>query len=187
MNPNRLFGGGVAIGLALALPAMGDQPIYFSNAIGSGGASRLVIFGTTFGALAGSGVRNGVADGNSFVAQLIWKDFEGKFRPVGATAEFGNGSDIPPGVWHGGIRTIEGIERGTSLQLAVLVWDSAFPDLFSAKAANRGYAASQVFTFQDGLSNPGVQSDIELANFNGFQVGTQSLQSQAQSRFRPWA
>ena len=172
MNRNRLFVSVAAISLALALPATGDQPIYFSNAIGTNDGRRLVTFGTTMGAVTGSGVRNGVNEGKSYVAQLFWRDTEAQFRQVGPPAEFGEATTVNPGIWLGGIRTLEGVERGTPIYLTVVAWDAAFPDADSARSAGRPYGFSGIFLFQDKLSDPATLADISLDNFWGFQIGS---------------
>jgi hypothetical protein len=171
MKTMQFLGVGLALSIVSTLPLLADQPVDFSNAGWTGGASRLVTFGSTFGALAGSGVRNGIPGGYTFVAQLFWRDPEGRFNPVGQVAEFGDGVTTAPGTWLGGIRTINGVERGTPLQLAVVFWDAAFLDAGAARSASRGFGSSGIFTFQDKLTNPADQSDIAIDNFWGAQIG----------------
>jgi hypothetical protein len=167
----QFLGVGLALSIVSTLPLLADQPIEFSNAGLGGGAGRLVFFGSTMGRVHGQPVVNGVADGINFVAQLFLRNVAGDFSPVGPIAEFGDGTTTPAGTWLGGIRTIEGVERGVPLQLVVVAWDANFADPDTAFTHFGAAGASGVFGFQDKMSNPPQPSDIAMDSFQSFQIG----------------
>lgn len=148
-----------------------DQTVSFNN--NNLGRPELVTFGSEFGALAGSGVRNGVADGASFVAQLNLVAADGTLVPAGATANFRASTTALPGTWSGGTRKLPGVSPGTAVSLKVRVWDSGYPSFEAAAAANKGTGESAVFAFQDPLNNPPVASDFFMTNFRGFSINKQ--------------
>ncbi len=143
-----------------------DQTISFNN--NNLGSPRLVTFDGTFGALAGQGVRNGVADGHSYVAQLFRILPDGSEVAVGALANFRASTTTAPGTWSGGIRTVTGVPQGTPLVLQVKVWDAAFGTLEAACAAGRGAGRSTPFSFKDPMNNPPGATDNFMVNFQGF-------------------
>lgn len=145
-----------------------DQTVSFNN--NNLGRPELVTFGSEFGALAGSGVRNGVADGANFVAQLNLVAADGRLIPAGRTANFRASTTALPGTWSGGTRTIAGVPQGTPINLKVRVWDSDYPSFEAAAAANKGTGESAVFSFQDPLNNPLQATDNFMFNFRGFSI-----------------
>jgi hypothetical protein len=154
--------------LAVFAPAVrGDQTISFNN--NNLGSPRLVTFVSTFGALAGSGVRNGVADGASYVAQLF-RVVGGTEIATGATANFRAATTTSPGTWSGGTRTAVGVPQGTPMILKVKAWDAAFPTFEAACVAGKGAGQSAPFFFQDAMSNPPGAADNFMVNFQGFNL-----------------
>lgn len=152
-----------------AFAAVAQQDISFNNSAANVGAGKLVTFGSTFGTLAGSGVRNGVADGASYVAQLF--RVEGaSVTPIGATAAFRASTTANPGTWVGGTRTLAGVAQGTALTLQVRAWDSAFSSYELAVAAGKGAGKSADFAFKDALSSPAGAADVFMVNFQGFEI-----------------
>ena len=147
--------------------AFADQDINFNNI--NLGSPRLVTF-AGHGPLFGTGVRNGVADGASVVAQLF-SVAGATFSAIGAPAIFREATTAFPGTWSGGTRTAAGVPRGTEMQLMVRAWDSAFPTYDGALAAGKLTGQSAVFTFQDAMSTPPSPSDILMVNFQGFVLG----------------
>jgi hypothetical protein len=144
-----------------------DQTISFNN--NNLGSPRLVTFAPEVGALAGSGVRNGVADGASFVAQLFRLDGEKVFA-IGARASFRPPATASPGTWMGGTRTVLGVAQGTPLILQVKVWDDAYATAEHAIAAGKLWGQSAPFFFQDAMSNPPFVADNFMVNFQGFSI-----------------
>jgi hypothetical protein len=96
--------------LAVFAPAVSgaDQTISFNN--NNLGSPRLVTFAPEVGALAGSGVRYGVADGASFVAQLF-RVVGGTEIAIGATANFRAATIASPRTWSGGTRIAVGVRK----------------------------------------------------------------------------
>ena len=164
-----------------AQSAAADQAVSFNN--NNLGRPELVTFGSEFGALAGSGVRNGVADGANFVAQLNLVAADGTLIPAGRTANFRASTTALPGTWSGGTRTIAGVPQGTPINLKVRVWDSAYPSFEAAAAANKGTGESAVFSFQDPLNNPLQATDNFMFNFRGFSISKQPCQLTPQEFF----
>jgi hypothetical protein len=150
-----------------AFAVQAQQSISFNN--NNLGTPRLVTFDSSFGALAGSGVRNGVADGASFVAQLFQVD-GAALTPIGATANFRVATTSSPGTWSGGTRTLAGVTQGAELNLQVRAWDAAFASYDAALAAGKGAGQSAVFTFKDALSSPPGAADNFMVNFQGFTI-----------------
>lgn len=151
-----------------------DQTFSFNN--NNLGTPRLVTWDSTFGALSGQGIKNGTADGASYVAQLFIKNGD-TLTPVGATANFRGATTTSPGTWSGGTRTATGVEQGTALNLVVRVWDNSVANYDAAKAAfNKGYGESAAFAFKDPLSSPPGATDNFLVNFQGFSI-TQRIQT----------
>lgn len=151
-----------------AFAVQADQAINFNN--NNLGTPRLVTFDSTFGALAGSGVRNGVADGASFVSQLFQVN-GASLTAIGATANFRASTTASPGTWSGGTRNLVGATQGAALQLQVRAWDSAFASYDAAVAAGKGAGQSAVFAFQDAMSSPPGAADNFMVNFQGFSIG----------------
>ncbi len=145
-----------------------DQTVSFNN--NNLGAPQLVTFDSSFGALAGSGVRNGVADGASYVAQLFIVNGDNSLTAVGATANFRASTTSSPGTWSGGTRTATGVELGTAINLQVRAWDNAFGSYDAAVAAGKGAGQSAVFAFKDALSSPPGAADNFMVNFQGFAI-----------------
>lgn len=172
MPPWRMRATSLAVGVLLLAgtvsSAFADQAISFNN--NNLGSPRLVTFSSEYGALGGTGVRNGVADGASFVAQLF-QVVGPSLSAIGAPANFRAATTAFPGTWSGGTRTALGVPPGTEIQLVVRAWDSAFPTYEEARAAGKLTGQSAVFTFQDALSSPPAPSDILMVNFQGFVVG----------------
>jgi len=73
-----------------------DQTISFNN--NNQGTPRLVTWDSTFGALANQGVKNGTADGASYVAQLFIKNGDGSLTAVGCYRQFPRCDHF--GRWH---------------------------------------------------------------------------------------
>lgn len=145
-----------------------DQTISFNN--NNQGTPRLVTWDETFGALSGQGVKNGTADGASYVAQLFIKNGD-TLTAVGATANFRAATTSAAGTWSGGTRTATGVEQGTALNLVVRVWDNSVANFDAAKAAlNKGYGESAAFAFKDPLSSPPGATDNFMVNFQGFSI-----------------
>ena len=171
MRSWRMKATSLAVGVLLLAgtdsSAFADQDINFNNI--NLGSPRLVTF-AGHGALGGTGVRNGVADGASFVAQLF-QVVGPSLSAIGAPANFRAATTAFPGTWSGGTRTALGVPPGTEIQLVVRAWDSAFPTYEEALAAGGLTGQSAVFTFQDALSSPPAPSDILMVNFQGFVVG----------------
>ena len=151
-----------------AFAVQADQAISFNN--NNLGTPRLVTFDSTFGALSGTGVRNGVADGASFVAQLFQVN-GASLTAIGATANFRAATTTSPGTWSGGTRTLVGATQGAPLQLQVRAWDNAFASYDAAVAAGKGAGQSAVFTFTDAMSSPPGAADNFMVNFQGFSIG----------------
>jgi hypothetical protein len=155
--------------LAVFAPAVhANQAISFNN--NNLGSPRLVTFCSTFGNLRGSGVRNGVADGASFVAQLFHV-VGGTEIAIGATANFRAATTTSPGTWSGGTRTAVGVPQGTPMNLKVKAWDAAFPTYEAAWAAGKAVGQSATFSFQDVMSDPPGAADNFMVNFQGFAIG----------------
>lgn len=155
--------------LAVSAPVVrADQAISFNN--NNLGSPRLVTFGGTMGALAGSGVRNGVADGASYVAQLFRVFADGSQVAIGATANFRSATTTSPGTWSGGTRTVVGVPQGTPMMLQVKAWDAAFSSFEAACVAGKAASQSAVFLFQDAMSNPPGAADNFMVNFQGFNL-----------------
>jgi hypothetical protein len=150
-----------------AFAVQADQAINFNN--NNLGTPRLVSFDSTFGALAGTGVKNGVADGASYVAQLFQVS-GGSLTAIGATANFRAATTASPGTWSGGTRTLVGATQGAELTLQVRAWDSAFASYDAAKAAGKGAGESATFTFKDAMSSPPGAADNFMVNFQGFSI-----------------
>ncbi len=154
--------------LAVFAPAVrADQAISFNN--NNLGSPRLVTFDGIMGALAGSGVRNGVADGASYVAQLF-RVVGGTEIAIGATANFRAATTASPGTWSGGTRIAVGVPQGTPMNLKVKAWDAAFATYELACAAGKLSGQSAIFTFQDAMSNPPAAADNFMVNFQGFSI-----------------
>jgi len=152
-----------------------DQTISFNN--NNQGTPRLVTWDSTFGALANQGVKNGTADGASYVAQLFIKNGDGSLTAVGATANFRAATTSAAGTWSGGTRTATGVAQGTALNLVVRVWDNSVASYDAAKAANnKGFGESAAFAFKDPLSSPPGATDNFMVNFQGFSI-TQNIVS----------
>ena len=151
-----------------AFAVQADQAINFNN--NNLGTPRLVTFGSTFGALSGSGVVNNAA-GNaaSYVAQLFVVNGT-TATAIGATANFRVATTASPGTWSGGTRTLVGATQGAELNLQVRAWDNAFSSYEAALAAGKGAGQSAIFTFKDALSNPPGAADNLMVNFQGFQI-----------------
>ena len=146
-----------------------DQTINFNN--NNLGSPRLVTFCPTFGPpLSGTGVRNGVADGASYVAQLFRVFADGSQVPIGATANFRAATTTSPGTWSGGIRTVVGVPQGTPLVLQVKAWDARFATYEAAGAAGWSFGQSAPFFFQDAMNNPPGVTDNFMVNFQGFGI-----------------
>lgn len=150
-----------------AFAVQADQAINFNN--NNLGTPRLVTFGSTFGALAGQGVKNGVADGASYVAQLFVVN-GATSTAIGATANFRAATTASPGTWSGGTRTLVGATQGAELNLQVRAWDAAFSSYDAALAAGKGAGQSAVFTFKDAMSSPPGAADNLMVNFQGFAI-----------------
>lgn len=148
--------------------ALADQDINFNN--NNLGAPRLVTFASSFGALAGQGVRDGVVDGASFVVQLFRVN-GAALTAIGAPADFREATTTSPGTWSGGIRTAVGVPQGTEMTLLVRAWDSAFQSYDAALAAGKLYGESARFLFRDAMSTPPAPSDTLMVNFQGFVLG----------------
>jgi hypothetical protein len=146
-----------------------DQTISFRN--NNLGSPRLVTFGPEVGELAGSGVRNGVADGASFVAQLFRLDGEKVFA-IGWTANFRPLNTSQPGTWvgTGAIRTVLGVPQGTPMILQVKAWDATHASPEQARAAGKLWGESAPFPFQDAMSDPPAVTDNFMVNFPGFSI-----------------
>lgn len=155
-----------------AFAVQADQAINFNN--NNLGTPRLVTFDSTFGALAGTGVKNGVADGASFVAQLFQVS-GGSLTAIGATANFRAATTASPGTWSGGTRTLVGATQGAELTLQVRAWDSAFASYDAAKNAGKGFGESATFTFKDAMSSPPGAADNFMVNFQGFSISQQVI------------
>lgn len=155
-----------------AFAVQAQQTISFQN--NNQGTPRLVTWGSSFGALAGQGVKNGTADGASYVAQLFIKAGDGSLTAVGATANFRAATTSSPGTWSGGTRTTT-VALGTDLNLVVRAWDVSAGSYDAAKAAfGKGYGESAVFAFKDALSSPPGAADNFMVNFQGFSL-TQNI------------
>lgn len=151
---------------ALALQAA-DSAVTFQNNVFT--PSRLVTFDSTFGALSGTGVRNGVSGTSSYVAQLFTV-VGGVETAVGATANFRAATTTSPGTWSGASRTLTGIAPGTAVSLVVKAWDSAAASYDAAKAGNGlGFGKSAVFSYTqpDPVLLP---SDTYMTGFAGFSI-----------------
>ena len=147
-----------------------DQTISFNN--NNLGSPRLVTFCPFFSHpfLGGTGVRNGVADGASYVAQLFHV-VGGTEIAIGATANFRAATTTSPGTWSGGTRTAVGVPQGTPMNLKVKAWDAAFPTYEAAWAAGKAVGQSATFSFQDVMSDPPGAADNFMVNFQGFAIG----------------
>jgi hypothetical protein len=157
------------VATAFALQAA-DSAVTFQNNVFT--PSRLVTFDSTFGALSGSGVRNGVAGTASYVAQLFTV-VGGVETAVGATANFRAASTSSPGTWSGASRTLTGVAPATAVNLVVKVWDNSVASYEAASAGqNLGFGKSAVFSYTqpDPVLLP---SDTWMSNFAGFSI-TQS-------------
>lgn len=165
------FLGKLLFGLLLAgvCARAADQTINFNN--NNLGSPRLVTFDSTFVGVVGQGVRNGVFDGASYVAQLFRVLPDGSEVAIGATANFRAATTTQPGTWSGGTRTVAGVEQGTPLMLQVKAWDAAYPTLEAAAAAGKNFGRSAVFSFQDPMNNPPGVTDNFMVNFHGFVIG----------------
>ncbi len=152
---------------ALALQAA-DSNVTFQNNVFT--PSRLVTFDSTFGALAGSGVRNGVSGTSSYVAQLFTVGVGGVETAVGATANFRAATSASPGTWSGAGRTLTGVNPGTAVNLVVKAWDSAALSYEAASAGlGLGFGKSAVFSYTqpDPVLLP---SDTHMTGFAGFSI-----------------
>lgn len=152
------------VATALALQAA-DSAVTFQNNVFT--PSRLVTFDSTFGALSGSGVRNGVDGTANYVAQLF---IAGTDTAVGAIANFRAATTSSPGTWSGAGRTLAGIAPGTAVNLVVKVWDNSVGSYDLAAAAEQvGYGKSAVFSYTqpDPVLLP---SDTYMTGFAGFSV-----------------
>lgn len=145
-----------------------DQTISFNN--NNLGSPRLVTFDSTTGALAGTGVRNGVFDGASYVAQLFRLLPDGSEVAIGARANFRASTTTQPGTWSGGTRTVTGVERGTLLVLKVKVWDNSVASYEASCGPGLLRGESVPFLFQDPLNNPPGATDNFMFNFQGFAI-----------------
>ena len=145
-----------------------DQTINFNN--NNLGSPRLVTFDSTTGALAGTGVRNGVFDGASYVAQLFRVLPDGSEVAIGAAANFRAATTSLPGTWSGGTRTVLGVPQGTPLQLRVKAWDNAYPTAEEACRAGKLMGVSATFLFRDPMNNPPGSTDNFMVNFQGFSI-----------------
>ena len=155
--------------LAVFAPAArADQLINFNNY--NLGSLGLVTFDSNMGALAGSGVRNGVADGASYVAQLFRLD-GGTELAIGATANFRSATTTAPGTWSGSTRTVVGVPQGTRLTLQVKAWDAAFATFEAAAAAGKAVGQSAPFFFQDHMSYPPLPFDNNIGGLRSFAIG----------------
>lgn len=151
---------------ALALQAA-DSAVTFQNNVFT--PSRLVTFDSTFGALGGTGVRNGVNGTASYVAQLFTVA-GGVETAVGATANFRAATTTSPGTWSGASRTLTGVNPGTAVNLIVKVWDNSVASYDAAKAGfDKGYGQSAVFSYTqpDPVLLP---SDTYMTGFAGFSI-----------------
>ncbi len=133
-----------------------DGTVSFNN--NNLGTPRLVTFDWSWGELAGSGVRNGVADGRSFTAQLVFADSGVK---IGAPANFRAATTASPGTWSGGTRTLVGVPRGTPVVLQVVVKDAL---------TGLVLGSSFPFRFVDQMSNPRGPADNFMVEFQGFSI-----------------
>jgi len=159
---------GISAFAAISLQA--DQAINFSNAASAVGAGKLVTFDSSFGALSGQGVvNNAVGNAASYVAALFLIDGANATQ-LGGTQAFRNAGTSSPGTWVGQSRTAVGPAQGTTLSLQVRAWDAAFGSMEAAKAADKGWGQSAVFTFKDALSAPPAPGDIAMVNFTGFSI-----------------
>jgi len=111
--------------------------------------------------------------GTTFAAQLLYGTDPDSLTPHPTLAYFRAPGSASPGTWSGGNRTLTGAGGvGTTIFLQVAVWDSG-PNrtvTFDQARANRGYfGVSQVFSYQQGLSNPpDPVNDTKMSNFVGF-------------------
>jgi len=158
----------ISFAVAAVAVQAADQTFSFNN--NNLGTPRLVTFDSTFGALAGSGVRNGVANGANYVAQLFIQNANGSLTAVGATANFRAAATTSPGTWSGGTRTATGVEQGTALNLIVRAWDVSAGSYDAAVASGKGAGQSAPFAFKDPLSSPPGATDNFLVNFQGFTI-----------------
>ncbi len=133
-----------------------DGTVSFNN--NNLGTPRPVTFDSSWGALAGTGVRNGVADGKSFVAKLLFAD---SGVQIGAAANFRAATTTSPGTWSGGTRTIVGVPLGTPVMLKVVVTELG---------SDRVLGESAPFLFRDPLSKPPLATDDFMVEFQGFSI-----------------
>ncbi len=154
MSPLHLL---FALGLLLSpLAWAADSTVSFNN--NNLGTPRLVTFDWSWGDLSGTGVRNGVADGRNFTAQLVFAD---SGVEIGAPANFRASTTASPGTWSGGTRTMVGVPRGTPVMLQVLVKDAATGFTLGSSAP---------FRFVDQMSNPPGAADNFMLEFQGFSI-----------------
>lgn len=156
---------GLALALWFGLAARADITVTFQNNVFT--PSRLVTFDALTGNLAGSGVRNGVFDGASYVAQLF-RVVDGTEIPIGAPANFRAATTTQPGTWSGASRTIVGVNPGETVMLKVKVWDKSVATYELALAAFgllKGQSA--VFAYSQPVVVT-VPSDTYMWNFQGF-------------------
>jgi hypothetical protein len=132
------------VGLALATSAFGQGTVRFSNVSAdlASPPDRLVRFATTvtnpFGTNNAPLVNFGTV---SFRAQLYYgasTAAEGSLVAVStAPAQFrASTTTAEPGTWAPGNRTLDGFNIGSTVNLQVRVWDSAFGSTYEAFQAN---------------------------------------------------
>lgn len=168
---NKLLTGIIAASVATV--ALADVTVNFRNNVLPNLSTRLVTYGPTFGALAGTPVVNGVPAGVSYSAQLGTVNPDGSgFTAVGNPANFRSvpQSDGLAGTWSGANRTVVGPAVDATINLAVRVWDSSFANYDASLAGGGAYGQSAVFSYKNALSAPPATTDTYMANFAGFEI-----------------
>jgi hypothetical protein len=116
--------------------------------------------------------------GTTFAAQLLYGTDPVSLTPHPTLAYFRAPTTSSPGTWSGGNRTLSGIAApppggvGPTIWLQVLAWDSGANRTVTfdqARASGGFWGMSQVFSYQQRLSNPpDPVSDTAMHNFAGF-------------------
>ncbi len=175
----KTFASLVTLLATVATVQAADSVVRFENNVfrlpdGRLDPSKLVTFDAAFGALNGSGVRNGVDGARSYIAQLFMVGPNNVETAVGAPANFRAATTPSPGTWSGADRTLVGVPPGTPVNLVVKVWDNSVAS-YEAAAAPGGWLGtfgcgkSTVFSYTQPETIL-VPSDKYMTGFQGFAI-----------------